>query len=49
MPNDTVTITRAEYTNLLDDRDFLLKLYEGGLEGWEGYDEAVETSEEEKG
>jgi len=48
MKNETVTITRAEYTQLLEDRDFLNALIEAGAEEWEGYQAALDSIEKEE-
>lgn len=37
---DIVTITKEEHQSLLDDRDLLGCLEEGGVDNWEGYDAA---------
>lgn len=38
---DTVTISRDEYEQLKEDRDFLCRLQAAGVDNWEGYDTAV--------
>jgi|TARA_R110000822_G_scaffold12213_1_gene44344 hypothetical protein len=48
MKDETVTITRAEYTQLLEDRDFLNALNEAGAEEWEGYQTALDAIEKEE-
>jgi hypothetical protein len=48
MKNETVTITRAEYTQLLEDRDFLNALNEVGVEAWDGYPTALDAIEKEE-
>ena len=48
MKDEKVTITRAEYTQLLEDRDFLNALIEAGAEEWEGYQTALDAIEKEE-
>jgi len=35
---ETVTITKEEYIQLLNDSNFLHALRAGGVDNWEGYD-----------
>ncbi len=35
---ETVTITKEEYIQLLNDSNFLNALRAGGVDNWEGYD-----------
>ena len=39
--NETVTITKEEYEDLLDDRVFLLALHNAGVDNWSGYEYAL--------
>ena len=43
---NTVTITREEYEELLSDAEFLNYLHAAGVENWEGYEVAKEMLEE---
>jgi hypothetical protein len=38
---DTVTITKKEYDNLLEDSRWMRAYEEAGISGWEGYDFAM--------
>ena len=42
-PDGTVTLTKAEYDELLEDSAFLLDLQGAGVDNWEGYDFACEA------
>lgn len=45
-----VTITKAEYDSLLDDREWLAALEAAGVDNWEGYGHAhtfYETGEKD--
>lgn len=44
----TVTITKEEYEDLLDDHKFLQALYDAGVDNWQGYDFAVEMYEKDE-
>ncbi|HEU0144188.1 MAG TPA: hypothetical protein VFQ47_05335 [Nitrososphaera sp.] len=44
---DTVTITREEYLDLLEDSSFLLCLAACGVDNWIGYDDAREMFNQE--
>jgi hypothetical protein len=43
---ETITISKKEYTELLEDQWFLECLKGAGVDNWEGYDEAVRMAEE---
>ena len=43
----SVTISQAEYQNLLDDSAFLEALRAAGVDNWEGFDEAVRIYQED--
>lgn len=45
---DSVTISKAEYQQLLDDSNFLNKLYAHGVDNWSGFDDAVDDFEEDE-
>jgi len=38
---DTVTIPLSEYEALVEDANTLAKLYAGGVDNWEWYEEAL--------
>lgn len=42
-PVETITITRAEYDQLLADQRLLHALQAAGVDNWNGYDDALET------
>lgn len=42
-----VTITKAEYDQLLNDQKFLECLQMGGVDNWEWYGDAIEQCQEE--
>jgi len=42
-PVETITITRAEYTQLLADQRLLRALQAAGVDNWDGYDDAIEA------
>jgi hypothetical protein len=44
---DTVTITRKEYNQLLEDAKILERLYANGVDNWEGWDGIGDESEED--
>jgi hypothetical protein len=44
---ETVTISKKEYESLLEDQWFLQCLQRAGVDNWNGYDYAVELSQEE--
>lgn len=44
---ETVTITREEYEQLLEDQRFLDALRGAGVDNWDGYDFACEDMGEE--
>jgi hypothetical protein len=44
---ETVTISKKEYESLLEDQWFLQCLQSAGVDNWNGYDYAVELSQEE--
>jgi len=43
---ETITITKAEYDNLKEDRDWLRCLEAAGVDNWEGYDQAIDIREQ---
>jgi hypothetical protein len=43
---DVVTISRAEYESLQDDRDWRTKLENAGVDNWTYYSEALNHPEE---
>ncbi|CAD2254848.1 hypothetical protein QSH46_021785 [Xanthomonas arboricola pv. juglandis] len=43
---ETVTITRARYVELLEDEEFLSALRAAGVDNWDGYDYALEISQD---
>lgn len=45
-PLDTITITKKEYTELLEDQWLLVCLQSAGVDNWPGYDEAMRMAEE---
>ena len=47
MEEETVEITRKEYEQLKEDSSFLECLQEAGVDNWEGYDCAIEMSQED--
>lgn len=42
MPNDSVTISRSEYEELLEAEEMLFALQAAGVDNWEGYSHALE-------
>ena len=44
---DTVTISKKEYDELVNDSSFLFALQAAGVDNWEGYDEAIRIQNEE--
>jgi phage pi2 protein 07 len=44
---ETITITKDEYDELIEDRKFLDCLRSAGVDNWEGYDFAIEMFNEE--
>ena len=42
MNDDTVTISKKEYFDLLDDMKMLNALIEAGVDNWSGYSYAIE-------
>lgn len=48
MSDESVTITKEEYQQLKDDSLKLSCLYQGGVEDWNWYDEAIELYESQK-
>lgn len=46
---ETVTISKEEYEQLLDDSLFLNCLRNNGVDNWDWYDEAVEEYQQIKG
>lgn len=45
---ETVTISKTEYDQLIKDQLELEALYAGGVDNWEGYDEAIGTIQEDE-
>ena len=41
----SVTLTKQEYTELSEDREFLYALQAVGVDNWDGYDVAIEMLE----
>ena len=39
---ETVTITKAEYDSLLEDRDWLQCLEAAGVDNWQGFEVAID-------
>jgi len=48
MDKETVTISKAEYEELLEDQKFLIALRGAGVDNWEGYGEALEWLDNEE-
>jgi hypothetical protein len=44
---ETVTISKEEYEELLEDQKMLIALQGAGVVNWEGYEFAMETLNEE--
>lgn len=44
---ETVTISKEEYENLLEDQRILLALEGAGVDNWEGYDFAMQSLNED--
>ena len=44
---ESVTISKAEYEQLLEDQQFLKALYAAGVDNWEWYEEALNILDEE--
>lgn len=38
----SIIVSEAHYKELLADREFLMALYDAGLDQWQGYDNAVD-------
>jgi hypothetical protein len=47
MPMGTITIYEDRYEELLESHKILEKLYEYGVDNWEGYDDAIREFREE--
>ena len=45
--SDTVTISKEEYDELLDDSKFLSALRACGVDNWSGYDNALDMIDED--
>lgn len=43
MSEDTITISKEEYNELIDDQNLLNALRSAGVDNWEGYDYALEA------
>jgi hypothetical protein len=48
MEKETVTISKAEYKELLKDQKFLICLQDAGVDNWDGYDFAIALMNEEE-
>ena len=46
MPEETVTIKKSEYEELLKDSNWLACLEAAGVDNWQGYDDAREMERE---
>jgi hypothetical protein len=46
---ETITITKQEYDQLVEDQQFLHALQNAGVDNWEGYDYALELLEKDEG
>lgn len=44
---EKVTISRARYAELLDDQHTLNRLYDAGVDNWDGYGVALDDGDEE--
>jgi hypothetical protein len=44
---ETITITRAEYDDLVEKAEWLEYLEQAGVDNWEGYEFALELSREQ--
>lgn len=44
---ETITITKKEYDQLVEDQRFLYALQGAGVDNWEGYSYALELLEED--
>ena len=40
--NETITISKEEYDQLVEDSEILAKLYAAGVDNWQGYNLALE-------
>lgn len=45
--DEAITISLLEYSQLLEDRDFLYALQQAGVDNWEGYSYACRIAEGE--
>lgn len=45
-PEDKILVDREEYDKLLEDSEFLDRLYAAGVDNWEGYENACSSEEE---
>lgn len=48
LPEDSIIISKTEYTKLKNDSNFLRCLESAGLDNWDGYDIASDNYEEEE-
>lgn len=48
MSNETVTISKSEYDQLLDDSNLLSCLRACGVDNWQGWDDAIDMYDEEE-
>lgn len=46
MTEETVTITQEEYSELLEESQFLAALRAAGVDNWDGYDNAIDIVSE---
>ncbi len=45
---ETVTISKTEYDQLIEDHMVLQALYGGGVDNWDGYDASLEAIQEDR-
>lgn len=43
---DTITISKQEYNQLVKDSEILEALYSGGVDNWEWYEESLSSIED---
>jgi hypothetical protein len=43
---EMITITKAEYDELIEDQKLLIALQGAGVDNWDGYDYAIESLDE---
>jgi hypothetical protein len=44
-PQDTITIKKSTYNELIRDQRILSSLYQSGVDNWEYYDEAMKCAD----